>query len=137
MINYKLKINREAKIIIKEYKIKKFTDDDVKVYIKLGFRKILVAEDSWKYEIYPTISNVLNNIQEYDEELIGTNFYNMENTEKYSKFVLFDFKHQVLIYKKCDKVYLELWLNIFGKVYRFELSQVTINDWLLLISKRI
>lgn len=48
MINYKLKINREAKIIIKEYKIKKFTDDDVKVYIKLGFRKILVAEDSWK-----------------------------------------------------------------------------------------
>lgn len=79
----------------------------------------------------------MNNIQEYDEELIGTNFYNMENTEKYSKFVLFDFKHLVLIYKKCDKVYLELWLNIFGKVYRFELSQVTINDWLLLISKRI
>ena len=135
MINLKLIINSKAKIIIKEYKVKKFTEDDVKVYIKFGFRKILVADDSWKYEIYPTINNILSDIQEYDEKLIDTNFFNMENTEKYSKYVLFDCKHQVLIYKKRDKIYLELRLNIFGKVYKFELSVVTVNDWLRSINR--
>ena len=80
MINLKLRINDKSEIIIKEYKTKKFTEDDVRVYMKIGLLKILVAEDSWKYEIYPTLHYILNNIQEYDEELINTNFYNMEET---------------------------------------------------------
>lgn len=130
MINLKLRINDKSEIIIKEYKTKKFTEDDVRVYMKIGLLKILVAEDSWKYEIYPTLHYILNNIQEYDEELINTNFYNMEDLEKYSEYVLFDLKHQVLIYKKTDKVYLELRRNISGKVYRFELSSVTVSNWI-------
>ena len=130
MINLKLRINDKSEIIIKEYKTKKFTEDDVRVYMKIGLLKILVAEDSWKYEIYPTLHYILNNIQEYDEELINTNFYNMEDLEKYSEYVLFDLKHQVLIYKKTDKVYLELRRNISGKIYRFELSSVTVNNWI-------
>ena len=130
MINLKLRINDKSEIIIKEYKTKKFTEDDVRVYMKIGLLKIIVAEDSWKYEIYPTLHYILNNIQEYDEELINTNFYNMEDLEKYSEYVLFDLKHQVLIYKKTDKVYLELRRNISGKIYRFELSSVTVNNWI-------
>ena len=55
MINLKLRINDKSEIIIKEYKTKKFTEDDVRVYMKIAFLKILVAEDSWKYEIYPTL----------------------------------------------------------------------------------
>ena len=105
MINLKLRINDKSEIIIKEYRTKKFTEDDVRVYMKIGLLKILVAEDSWKYEIYPTLHYILNNIQEYDEELINTNFYNMEDSGKYSEYVLFDLKHQVLIYKKTDKEY--------------------------------
>lgn len=130
MIKLKLRINDKSEIIIKEYRTKKFTEDDVRVYMKIGLLKILVAEDSWKYEIYPTLHYILNNIQEYDEELINTNFYNMEDSEKYSEYVLFDLKHQVLIYKKTDKVYLELRRNISGKIYRFELSSVTVNNWI-------
>ena len=130
MIKLKLRINDKSEIIIKEYRTKKFTEDDVRVYMKIGLLKILVAEDSWKYEIYPTLHYILNNIQEYDEELINTNFYNMEDSGKYSEYVLFDLKHQVLIYKKTDKVYLELRRNISGKIYRFELSSVTVNNWI-------
>ena len=137
MINLKLRINDKSEIIIKEYKTKKFTEDDVRVYMKIGLLKILVAEDSWKYEIYPTLHYILNNIQEYDEELINTNFYNMEDLEKYSEYVLFDLKHQVLIYKKTDKVYLELRRNISGKVYRFELSSVTVSNWIKDLYKKM
>lgn len=136
MIDLELRINNKVKIIIKEYKIKKFTEDDVRVYVKLGLRKILVAEDSWRHEIYPTLSYILNNIQEYDEKLINTNFYDMEDSEKYSKYVLFDLKHQVLIYKKIDRVYLEL-RNIFGKIHKYEVSSDIINNWLCLINKNM
>ena len=136
MINLKLRINDKSEIIIKEYRTKKFTEDDVRVYMKIGLLKILVAEDSWKYEIYPTLHYILNNIQEYDEKLINTNFYDMEDSEKYSKYVLFDLKHQVLIYKKIDRVYLEL-RNIFGKIHKYEVSSDIINNWLCLINKNM
>ena len=95
-----------------------------------------MAEDSWRHEIYPTLSYILNNIQEYDEKLINTNFYDMEDSEKYSKYVLFDLKHQVLIYKKIDRVYLEL-RNIFGKIHKYEVSSDIINNWLCLINKNM